>query len=41
MAATWQAEVIARDLHPLVVLRGGKHPLQELVVTGLELVLLP
>ena len=39
--AAGQPEVIARDLHPLVVLRGLEHPLQQLLVAGLELVALP
>lgn len=41
MPAAGQAEVVARDLHPLVVLRRLQHPLQQLVVAGFELLALP
>lgn len=38
MPAARQAEVVTRDLHPLVVPRGLEHALQQLVVAALELV---
>lgn len=40
MPAAGQAEVVARDLQPLVLGRSGKHPLQQLVVALLQLVAL-
>jgi hypothetical protein len=36
-----QAQIVARDLHPLVVLRRLEHPLQQLAVARFELVALP
>lgn len=41
MAAARLAEVVARDPHPLVILRRSQHPFQELAVAGLQLVPLP
>lgn len=38
MTAARQAEVVARDLHPLVLGRRRQHLLQQLVVAPLELV---
>lgn len=40
MAATRQAEVIAGNLHPLEVLWGREHAVEQLAVAGLELCLL-
>jgi hypothetical protein len=37
VAATRLAEVVARDAQPLEVLGTGEHPLEQLVVAGLEL----
>lgn len=37
VAATWRADVVARDLHPLVLGGGRQHPLQQLAVAGLQL----
>jgi hypothetical protein len=36
-----QAQIVARDLHPPVVLRRSEHALQQLAIVGLELVTLP
>ncbi len=41
MPAAGEAQVVARYLHPLVVLRSSQHPLQQLPVVGLQLALLP
>lgn len=41
MAAAGLADIGARDLQPLVLGRGGQHPLQQLAVAGLELGLRP
>jgi hypothetical protein len=40
VAAAGQAEVVAGDPQPLVLVRRGQHPLQQLLVAGLELALL-
>jgi hypothetical protein len=40
VAAAGQAEVVAGDLHPLVLGRGCQHPLQKLVVALLQLITL-
>lgn len=40
VAAARQAEIVARDLHPLEVLRSREHAVEQLMVAGLELVAL-
>lgn len=40
MAATRLANISARDPHPLVIRRRRQHPLEQLAVAGLQLVLL-